>query len=408
MPNVVFVAPFVLEATRRFVHAAAALPGTRLVLVTQEPAERLSESLRADLGGHYKVDNALDAQQIVDAVRSIAKRVGPVARVIGMLEQLQVPLAEARAALGLPGLAPDAARGFRDKSVMKDRLRQSGIPCARHCLAATAAMATQFAREQGFPLVVKPPAGAGAKSTFRVDNLEQLSKAIELYRPAPGREMLLEEFLVGEEHSFDCVFVRGRPVWFSLSRYLPSPLEVLETPWIQWCVLLPRHVDGPEYAAIREVGPRAIATLGLETGVAHMEWFRRPNGTVAISEVGARPPGAQFCSLISYAHDVDFYRAWAQLAVYESFDPPTRRWSVGGAYFRGQGAGRVTAVEGVEQAQRELGSLVVEARLPRVGQGRNDSYEGEGYAILRHPETAVVERALRRIVEVVQVKVANS
>ncbi len=409
MPNVVFVAPFAMEATLRFVGAAASLPGVRLAVLSQDPAAALPESLRSRLVAHEQVRDGLDARQIVAGVRALERRIGPVTRAIGMLEQLMVPLAEARAELGLPGLRPAAARLFRDKSLMKDALARAGVPCARHRLVAGAADAAQFVREVGFPVVVKPPAGAGAKGTFRVDHLEHLEQALALHRPAPGREVLLEEFLTGAEHSFDCVFVDGRPVWHSISRYLPSPLEVLETPWIQWAVLLPRHIDGPEYAAIREAGPRAIAALGLETGVAHLEWFRRPNGTAAVSEVGARPPGAQFCSLLSYAHDIDFYAAWAQIVVYGRFDPPPRRFAVGAAYFRAQGGGaRIVDVSGVDRAQKELGELVVEARLPRPGQGPSGSYEGEGYAILRHPETAVVERALARLVQLVQVRLGDA
>ena len=69
--------------------------------------------------------------------------------------------------------------------------------------------------------------------------------------------MLLEEFVRGDEHSFDSVVVDGRLVWHSISRYLPSPLDVLEHPWIQWCVLLPRDIDGGEYADIVEHRPIA-------------------------------------------------------------------------------------------------------------------------------------------------------
>ncbi len=46
--------------------------------------------------------------------------------------------------------------------------------------------------------------------------------------------------------------------------------------------------------------------------------------------------------------------------------------------------------------QRELGGLIVEAKLPQIGQPQASSYEGEGYVIFRHPETEVVEEALRR------------
>ena len=41
---------------------------------------------------------------------------------------------------------------------------------------------------------------------------------------------------------------------------------------------------------------------------------------------------------------------------------------------------------------------MVEARLPTAGQMASDSYEGEGYVILRHPDSTVVEDALRDIV----------
>ena len=74
-----------------------------------------------------------------------------------------------------------------------------------------------------------------------------------------------------------------------------------------------------------------------------MEWFRRPDGSVAVSEVGARPPGAQITSMLCYAHDFDLYTAWARLMVDGSFDPPERKWAAGTVYLRGQGAGQVQA-----------------------------------------------------------------
>jgi len=82
-----------------------------------------------------------------------------------------------------------------------------------------------------------------------------------------------------------------------------------------------RDVSGPEYQAIHETGPRALAALGMTSGITHMEWFRRRDGSIAISEVAARPPGAQFTTLISYAHDLDLYRAWARVVVHDQFDP---------------------------------------------------------------------------------------
>jgi hypothetical protein len=135
-----------------------------------------------------------------------------------------------------------------------------------------------------------------------------------------------------------------------------------------------------------------------------MEWFRRPDGSVAVSEVAARPAGAQITSMLNYVHDFDFYRSWAQLMVHDSFAPPERRWAAGTVYLRGQGIGRVQAVRGLDGLPAEVGSLVVESRLPEPGQLSSGSYEGDGYVIVRHPDTAVVTDAMWRLVTGVRVE----
>jgi hypothetical protein len=405
MRTVFFVVPFFMEATLRFVSGTARLPGVRLGLISQDPVERLPEPLRRQIAGHWRIPDALDARQIAAAVDGLAQQLGRQPdHLIASLEQLQVPLAIVRELLGLPGLSVQAAENFRDKSTMKRVFEAAGLPCARHRLATDAAAATGFAREVGFPVVVKPPAGAGAINTFRLDEPAQLEDYLARHPPHPARPTLFEEFLQGEEHSFDSVCIAGRVVWYSISRYLPSPLTVLANPWIQWCVLLPREVDGPEYADIRATAEPALRALGLDTGMTHMEWFRRAAGGIAISEVAARPPGAQFTTLLSYAYDCDFYRAWPQLMVYGEFKPPRRSHAAGAAYLRGMGQGRVQAVHGITQAQRELGGLVVEARLPQPGQPQPAGYEGAGYVIVRHQETRVVEQALRRAVELIRIE----
>ena len=50
-------------------------------------------------------------------------------------------------------------------------------------------------------------------------------------------------------------------------------------------------------------------------------------GGIAISEVGARPPGAQITAMTSLAHDFDLYRAWARLMIHGRFEPPERKYA---------------------------------------------------------------------------------
>lgn len=400
-----FAAPILSENAARMVAAIVGLPGVRVGVISQAPLEDLPEPVRSQVS-HWRIPDVLDTAQLHAAVGQLEQRLGRVDRLFGAYEQLQVPLAEVRELRGIAGMRADVARNFRDKARMKSLLREAGLPCARHRLVTEPAGAAAFARETGFPLIVKPPAGAGAQATTKVENLDALRAAVDVASPTADRPVLLEEYVSGDEHSFETVSIGGRAVWHSLTHYYPSPLEVLRNPWIQWCLILPREVEEPQYDDIRRAGFRALEVLGMGTGLTHMEWFRRPppDGTIAISEVAARPPGAQITTVVSRAHDFDFVAAWARLMVFEEFAAPPRKYAVGAAYLRGQGSGRVKAIHGLDQVQREIGALVVDAKLPTAGQAPTGSYEGEGFVILRHPDTAVVQRALQRLISQVRVE----
>ena len=404
MTFVIFAAPILSDNAMSMVEAAASLP-IRLGVITQDP----DSGLRHLTGqvAHWRVTDILDPAQIVWAARELAHRNGTIHRLFGAYEQLQVPLAEARTSLGIPGLSIRAAINFRDKARMKSLLRANGIPCARHRLASHVDDAVAFAERSGFPVVVKPPAGAGAVQTFRVENMDQLRRALAVHAPTPTRPALIEEFVLGDEHSFETISIGGHALWHSLTRYYPTPLHVVENPWIQWCLVLPREIDTPQYDDIRASGRKALETLGMDTGLTHMEWFRRKDGSIAISEVAARPPGAQITTLVSRAHDIDFLRAWMRVMIFEEFDVPTRKYAAGAAFLRGQGQGRVRAVTGWDQVQSELRDMIVDVRLPESGTPSSTSYEGEGFVIVRHEETSRVEAAVARIVEVMRIELES-
>jgi len=390
--NVIFAAPILSENANRMIAAAARLDGVRIGVIAQDPAEKL----RCDVAQHWRIDDVLDVEQLTAAVQNVASRIGVVDVLFAAYEQLQVPIAIVRERHGIAGMIVAAARNFRDKARMKDVFVEHGVPCARHARVTNAEEALRF----GYPMVYKPIEGAGARSTFRIDNDDQLLAALRIAPPP----VLLEEFITGEEHSFEGVCVDGRLVWHSLTHYRPTPLEVLQNEWIQWCILLPREIDEPQYDDIRAAATRALEVLGMRTGLCHLEWFRRGDGSIAISEVGARPPGAQIMDLVSYAHEIDFDEAWVRLMIFGTFEPPERKWSTGIAFLRGQGEGRVKAVHRVEEAAREVGPLVVQVKLPSIGQAPASGYEGEGFIIVRHRETHVVEAALQKIIGLIRVE----
>ena len=404
MRNVVFVAPFPLETTLRFVRATIGLPGVRVLGIVQSPPH-VGQGVRwADV---VQVSDALDARQLIGAVDALQRKHGRIDRVIGVLEALQVQLAQVREHFGIDGQDVASAERFRDKAVMKETLRAAGIPCARHKMLYAPGDAADFVRKVGFPIVIKPPAGVGCRSTYRVDDEPGLAEALAELRPSTQRPLLAEEFLRGEESTFETITLHGEPVFHSISRYFPGPLDCMRNDWIQYCVQLPRDLRVPQYDDIRKVGVATVKALGMRNGVTHMEWFRRPDGSLAVGEIAMRPPGVNLVPMMGHAYGTDMFRAWARAVVDHQWDGPwTRRYSVGCAFLRGPGRGRVTRVEGLDALQRSIGGLVVETKLPQEGQPKADGYEGEGWVIVKHPSDAVVRQALTMIIETVRVRYA--
>ena len=405
--HVAFIAPHFLENTNRYVRAFAGL-GVTLSLISCDPEDRIPAELRAAVAGHYGVRDCMDAGQLTAAARAIAASLGPIDRLIGVLEQLQMPMADARAACGIEGLQPEQARNFRDKDRMKDVLRAAGVPVAHSVLATSRRDVEAMIERVGYPVIVKPRAGLGARATHRVEDAAGLAA---LAPPTPEQPLQVEEFVRAREHTCETVTVRGTAMWRSGTRYFPSPLEVLETPWVQYCVLLPREDDDPTWRKFDAVNGAALAALfggaaktAAGTALSHMEWFLREDGTCLVNEVGARPPGVHIMPLMSLAHDADLFADWARLMALDEFTPRARVCAAGAAFFRGRGAGdAVATVDGVDAAIEACGDALVEMRAPKVGQPRASSYEGEGWAIVRSATTEGAKQALLALIERVQV-----
>src|SRR5690606_27965479 len=114
---------------------------------------------------------------LIRTLTEVQKSTGPVYRLLGATEQLQVPMAEARQTLAIAGMSVDTAMNFRDKSRMKTLFQENKIPCAKHLLTQKWEEAAAYGRSIGYPVVVKPVAGAGSQTTFRVKNEEEMIQA---------------------------------------------------------------------------------------------------------------------------------------------------------------------------------------------------------------------------------------
>lgn len=111
-------------------------------------------------------------------------------------------------ASGIKAFGPSrtAARLEGSKGFTKDLCRSAGIPTAAYERFRAAEPAKAYIREHGVPIVVKADGLAAGKGVFVAENVAEADAAIEMILGgglgAAGAELVIEEFLKGEEASF--------------------------------------------------------------------------------------------------------------------------------------------------------------------------------------------------------------
>ncbi len=384
--NIVFVEPAFPRNQRRFVAALAGV-GATVIGVGESPEAELGDELRGQLRGYYQVANVTDVHQL-DAAVGWAQGQMWIDRLESTVESHQMAAAQVRQGRGIPGTTVRTTWLCRDKPSMKEALRQAGVPTAASAAVESADALRAFARQVGYPLVLKPRAGAGAQGTIRVDTDSDLELALESFEGEAS--IAAEEFVEGHEGFYDTITLDGQVAHDWATHYYPNVLEAMRHRWISPQFITTNRIEeAPFYAEVREMGRRVIDELGIGTSATHMEWFFGPRG-LRFSEIGCRPPGVGAWDLYSVANDVDVYREWAHGIVHGRPEQAlSRRWSAGIVALRPDRNGAIVGYGGADEIQERHSEWIIDAHLPPEGtptQGVEAGYMANAWIRMRHPD----------------------
>jgi biotin carboxylase len=373
----------------RYFTRGLARVGARVIGLGDQPESALTEPARTSVSSYVQIRSWTDTDAILAQVADLARKIR-VDRVECLWEPHMVLAARIREMLGLPGMTVAQTLPFRDKEIMKRVLDAAGIRTPHHYSATTVGQVEEAVDKIGYPVIVKPIAGAGSENTHRVESRGQLEGILPRLRSVP--EVSVEEFVEGDDMTYETICVGGRIEHYSMSTYIPRALVMRENEWVSPITLVYRDPDEASLVAGKRMGEAVLEALGFETGYTHMEWYRTHDGEAVFGEIGARPPGAYLVDLINYASDVDTYTGWAEAVVHGRFTQPIdRKYNAAWIFKRARGQGRILRYEGLESLLSEIGQHVVAMDLTPIGSPRRDWRQvlaGDGMLIVRHPDLA--------------------
>ncbi|HEX5765401.1 MAG TPA: ATP-grasp domain-containing protein [Woeseiaceae bacterium] len=402
--NVIFIEPSFPYNQREFVRALNAT-GANVIGIGERPAESLGAEMRGWLGDYLQVQSVVHEPSLLQAVKAVQGKLW-VDRLEATVEAHIMAAANVRRLTGIPGTSPETAWLCRDKPAMKEALRRAGVPCAQSTRAQSPRDARDFAESVGYPLIIKPPAGAGASGTWRVDGREALERIIQESGLAAGNAVAIEEFVEGHEGFLDTLAINGEVAHEFITHYYPNVLEAMRERWISPQMVTTNRIDSPGYAEVRKMARDVIRILNIGTSATHMEWFAGPKG-LRFSEVGCRPPGVGQWDVYNAANDFDLYFEWACAIVHgRAHKKPSRRYSAGMIALRPERDGYITGYSGVDEIGRRYGDCIVAAHLPAPGtptQPIEEGYMANAWMRLRHPDYDQLRNIMNEIGETVRV-----
>lgn len=386
MTTVLMISPG-YPAEMPFFVRGLATTGARVIGVGDQPPHALPDMARTHLSDYWQVPSFADEGGILTVVRDRAARTR-VDQVESLWEPTMVLAARLREMLGVAGMSVHETIPFRDKETMKQVLDAAGIRTPHHYDATTAAGVRDAANRIGYPVIVKPIAGAGSANTHRVNDPSGLETALLDLVRVP--RVSVEEFVDGEEFTFDTICAGGQVLYENISWYRPRPLVARSLEWISPVTLALRDPTVEHLAGGRAMGHAVLRALNFRDGFTHMEWYRKWDGEVVFGEIGARPPGARTVDVMNYSCDTDLFARWAEAVVLGHFSQPVHRaFNSASVFKRAQGEGRITRIEGLSRLLSEYGEWVLDVDLLSVGTPRRDWRQtliSDGGIMLRHPE----------------------
>ncbi|HCM1977426.1 TPA: ATP-grasp domain-containing protein [Salmonella enterica subsp. houtenae serovar 47:z36:-] len=225
--------------------------------------------------------------------------------------QIGVIIAHVCQAMGLRYASPRGISACNNKFTMRQQLANHGIPSVPYALCHNETQLIEKGKEIGYPLIAKPPFGAGSAFIKKCLTEQELVNHYAIYQReyyhslsadffgsdssdndvlnVPGATILLEAWIDGTEGSVECVITEEAIYPLIINEKLILT-ERANTVLENLLITPPVSFSLTEQQVIRDYACCCLKAVGLNNAIAHFEFRMTPDGPIAI-EINPRIGG---------------------------------------------------------------------------------------------------------------------
>jgi biotin carboxylase len=283
--------------------------GIRCTLLTLESLRDADWPLDA-LEELTTMPSGLTHEQILNTVSWMA-RGRRFDRVVALDEFDLQTAAHLREHMRIPGMGITTSSCYRDKLAMRGVARASGFLVPDFCRVLNYDELREFMRSVPPPWLLKPRTEASAVGIRRIEEPEQLWRALDELGDRQSH-YLLEQFVPGDIYHVDSIVSERRVAFSAVHRYGRPPMQVMH----EGGVFTTRTVDrsSRDWQELTAFNATLAPALGMVRGVTHAEFIRaHADGRCYFLEIAARVGGAFIADLVELATGISLWREWAKI-----------------------------------------------------------------------------------------------
>ena len=305
---------------------------------------------------------------------------------------------------GLPGLDRETAVRVKDKGVMIEAFRKSGVAHPKYQVIESPDAPVALP----FPVITKPVDKSGSRGINVARNAGELREALaDSFACSDCKQVIVEEYMDGPEVSVELLVQNGTPYVIQVT----DKLTTGEPKFIEIGHSQPSQLPPDRVAAIRQLAHDAAKAVGMQNGCCHAE-IKLTSGGPKMVEIAGRL-GADFITTvllpISTGVNLSEYEILRAIGTPKPYEPVTVPGRGVAVRFIESVPGTIESVEVRYDAESMVGveelKLVCKAnRTYGDAQNNNDRF---GYVIASGKTAAIAVSRCERVIKNIGITMAE-
>ena len=310
-------------------------------------------SPKGDYPGFAHVDKSyyVDVKDM-ETVLAIAKEEG----ISGITtDQTDIPVrtqAYVSEKLGLPGISYDCACIFTDKSLMRKRCEELGLPSIKCKASGDINEVKAFYDSIGGHAILKPVDNQGSRGVYRVESRDEIGRLFDLaVGYSKSGKVIIEQYIDGQEYEVDSIVYDYKDQTLMYGDVIPFDIPGVFAAKIR---MYPSASDRALIDRLLKYNSDIIRGFGLKQGITHSEYIIDKSGQPYLLEAAARGGGSFISShIVKLRTGIDTSDYLIRLALGEISEAPvvTEKPNVCCYLSFFLPEGEITSVEGLEEVK---------------------------------------------------------